>query len=401
MIGQNIKMLMPAPYRQEHDGYLANYDKTRVKKIIGIGREVVAQRKDGSTFPVDLAVSEVDHLKIFTGILRDITERKKAEEAVLESERFAHSTLDALTAQIAIVDQNGKILAVNQSWRKFAAANGPIRGNVSEGATTWARARQMPAGFPTRDRLSPGEFAAVLTAELPEFAIEYPCHAPDQDRWFVVRVTPFPETGPRRVVIAHENITRRKELEREVVEIASLEQRRIGQDLHDTVGQELTALNMLAGDLAEILEDGPSNGSKLVEQMVQGLQRSQKELRTVMRGLLPVAVDAEGLMAALSDLAQRTWQEGKVNCTFDCPKPVAVANNLTATHLYLIAQEAVHNAVKHARPTNIRIITGVEPLLSMSVQDDGIGMPDRADRGPRRPGPAHHAEPCGDHSAPR
>jgi len=241
LIGQNVKMLMPSPYREEHDRYLDNYDKTRVKKIIGIGREVVAQRKDRSTFSVELAVSAVDHLKLFTGILRDIT--------------------------------------------------------------------------------------------------------------------------------------RRKELEREVVEIASLEQRRIGQDLHDSVGQELTALNLLAGDLAESLRTNPANGSKLVEQIVQGLQRSRRELRTVMRGLLPVAVDIEGLMAALSDLADRIRQEGKATCTFDCPEPVSVADNLAATHLYLIAQEAVHNAVKHARPRNIRISLESNHFLELRVQDDGIGMP--------------------------
>ena len=160
-----------------------------------------------------------------------------------------------------------------------------------------------------------------------------------------------------------------------MVEIASLEQRRIGQDLHDSVGQELTALNMLAGDLAETLRTDPANASKLVERMVQGLQRSQQELRAVLRGLLPVAVDAEGLMAALADLADRTQQEGKVACTFDCPEPVSVADNLIATHLYLIAQEAVHNAVKHARPQNIRITLESDHVLVLRVQDDGIGMP--------------------------
>ena len=241
MIGQNVKMLMPSPYREEHDRYLDSYNKTGVKKIIGIGREVVARRKDRSTFPVELAVSDVDQLKLFTGVVRDVT--------------------------------------------------------------------------------------------------------------------------------------RRKELEREVVEIASQEQRRIGQNLHDSVGQELTALNILAGDLAETLVTDPSNGSKLVEQIVQGLRRSQQELRTVMRGLLPVAIDTEGLMAALSDLADRIQQEGKATCKFDCPEPVSVADNLNATHLFLIAQEAVHNAVKHAQPKNIRISLKSGDLLVLNVQDDGIGIP--------------------------
>jgi len=240
MIGQNVKMLMPAPYRDEHDGYLARYLQTGEKHVIGIGREVEGLRKDGSTFPLDLAVSEVGHLQLFTALLRDIS--------------------------------------------------------------------------------------------------------------------------------------RRKELEREVVEIASLERRRIGQDLHDSVSQELTALSMLAGDLAETLRSDPSHASQLVERLVLGLQRGQQELRAVMRGLFPVSVDDGGLMAALSDLASRTQQKNKVTCVFECPKPVLVKDNLIATHLYLIAQEAVHNAVKHAGCNNIRIAVESNRLLVLRVQDDGIGI---------------------------
>jgi PAS domain S-box-containing protein len=241
MLGQSVNLLMPSPYREAHDGYLAEYLQTRKKHIIGISREVVARRKDGRVFPTDLMVNEIEHLKLFTGIHRDLTERKR--------------------------------------------------------------------------------------------------------------------------------------LEREVVEVASLEQRRIGQDLHDSVAQELTALNLLAKDLAETLRADPANASKLVERVEQGLQRSQRELRAVLLGLLPVPVDSEGLMAALADLADRTRQEGEVNCAFDCPEPVAVADNLTATQVYLIAQEAVHNAVKHAQAQTVRIGLTDAGDLVLSVQDDGIGMP--------------------------
>ncbi len=81
IIGQNVSMLMPEPYQSEHDGYLRRYKETGQKHIIGIGREVVGRRKDGTNFPMQLAVSEVelgDH-RLFTGIVRDITEQKNAQ----------------------------------------------------------------------------------------------------------------------------------------------------------------------------------------------------------------------------------------------------------------------------------------------------------------------------------
>src|SRR5262249_37547924 len=81
LLGQNISLLMPLPYREDHDGYIASYLATGEKKIIGIGREVVGQRQDGSTFPMDLSVAEArfSGQRHFVGMIRDITERKRAE----------------------------------------------------------------------------------------------------------------------------------------------------------------------------------------------------------------------------------------------------------------------------------------------------------------------------------
>ena len=101
VIGQNVKLLMPDPYRHEHDDYLGNYVRTGRKKIIGIGREVVGRRKDGTVFPADLAVSEakVGDRRAFVGILRDITGRKQAEEALRESHRKLEQAVAALEKQ--------------------------------------------------------------------------------------------------------------------------------------------------------------------------------------------------------------------------------------------------------------------------------------------------------------
>ena len=97
-VGQNVKMLMPEPYQNEHDQYISHYRETKQKKIIGIGREVRGKRKDGSTFPLDLSVSEIqlDDKVIYSGILRDISVQKETEAAILatnaELEEFAYRT---------------------------------------------------------------------------------------------------------------------------------------------------------------------------------------------------------------------------------------------------------------------------------------------------------------------
>jgi len=100
VIGKNIKMMMPSPYREEHDGYIARYLRTNEARIIGIGRVVVGQRKDGTTFPMELAVGEMrsNNQRYFTGFIRDLTERQTAEARLqeLQSELVHISRLTAM-----------------------------------------------------------------------------------------------------------------------------------------------------------------------------------------------------------------------------------------------------------------------------------------------------------------
>jgi two-component system, LuxR family, sensor kinase FixL len=131
LIGCNVKRLMPEPYAGQHDTYLANYLHTGNKKIIGIGREVVGQRKDGSVFPMDLSVGEAcdgDEL-VFIGIIRDITDRKAAEFAQRESELRLRSIIDTVPNAIVVIDAQGTIQSFSPAAeRLFGYDSGEVIG---------------------------------------------------------------------------------------------------------------------------------------------------------------------------------------------------------------------------------------------------------------------------------
>ena len=161
--------------------------------------------------------------------------------------------------------------------------------------------------------------------------------------------------------------------ERKILEIAGVEQRRIGQDLHDSLGQELTALSLLVDNLAHSLtEKGPQ--SVALHKITAGLKRAQAQVRELSRGLMPVDVDSEGLMAALNDLARRA-SNGEATCRFSCQQQVLVDDNTAATHLFRIAQEAVHNALKHSKAKTITIsLAHKDGQITLQVKDDGVGI---------------------------
>ncbi len=241
MVGQNVSLLMPSPYREEHDQYLENYERTGQAKIIGIGREVQAMRKDGSIFPIELAVSEVDHLHLFTGVIRDITERKR--------------------------------------------------------------------------------------------------------------------------------------LEAEVLRIVEEERMRVAADLHDGICQELVGIQFVTNGLRQDLEKAGHPLAPRARRIEEAIGAAALRTRQTARGMNPVVADGSGLMHALRGLAERTRLRG-VHCAFQCPVPVAIENQTTASELYRIAQEAVQNAVchSHAKRITVRLSeSGSEACLV--VTDNGCGLP--------------------------
>jgi len=250
VIGKNVKILMPSPYREEHDEYLRSYHETGRKRIIGIGREVTGKRKDGSTFPMDLAVSEVElgDRTIFTGIVRDISERRRLEKELL---------------------------------------------NASEE-----------------------------------------------------------------------------------------ERRRIGQDLHDGLGQMLTGIGLLSQDLARELEAEGHERADDVAEITEHIKEADQYARDLSHGLIPVDVEANGLTEALRRLAQNAKRLFNVHCSFREVETVLLHNNTVATHLYRIAQEAVSNAARHGEADDIKIILASgDEQIRLQVRDDGVGFDAEATNG--------------------
>lgn len=163
-------------------------------------------------------------------------------------------------------------------------------------------------------------------------------------------------------------------LEREVLEISESERRRIGHDLHDSLGQRLTAASMTTNALVSVLKTDAPALAERGEEIGRQLRDAIAETRSLAHGLAPVALVDDGLMAALGALAENT-SRGRVRCVFECAEPVRVADAEFAGQLYRIAQEAVNNALKHAAPTEIRIgLERRDGTVILEVEDDGEGF---------------------------
>jgi PAS domain S-box-containing protein len=140
----------------------------------------------------------------------DITERKQAEAEAVAALEFAQETIDALSAHICVLDANGTIISVNRSWRDFADANPPVPENYCNGANYLAVCDGAKGHAAENAEIVAQNIRAVLRGDAKHFQMEYECHSPSEQRWFVIRVTRFVSDGSVKIVVVHENITDRK-----------------------------------------------------------------------------------------------------------------------------------------------------------------------------------------------
>jgi PAS domain S-box-containing protein len=171
------------------------------------------------------------------------------------------------------------------------------------------------------------------------------------------------------------DITERKRLEKEILEISNKEQQRIGHDLHDGVCQQLAAIAFRIHGLARRLQGKAPPESAEAECIGDLVSESLNQTRGVARGLFPVRLEENGLVSALEELADVTGNRFKINCTFGCDGPEPAIENSVALHVYYIAQEAVLNAARHSKAERIAIRLGrAADRLVLTVQDDGLGF---------------------------
>ncbi len=179
-----------------------------------------------------------------------------------------------------------------------------------------------------------------------------------------------------RTATLAEEIQERKRLEQEILEISDHEQQRIGRDLHDSVCQQLTGIELMSHALRKALPPTAKNEAELAGQVAFYTREAIAEVRMIARGLCPVIVEPDGLMSTLPQLAETVTRMFKVTCVIECPRTVLVHDNNVATNLYRIAQEALSNAIKHGRARRTEIHLTADPQeLVLTIRDDGQGLP--------------------------
>lgn len=166
-------------------------------------------------------------------------------------------------------------------------------------------------------------------------------------------------------------------LEREVLAAGERERQSIGADLHDGLGQLLTAVGLMCTALKEDTAVAQPAVAKSLEQMSGMLREAVAQTRYLAHGLVPVGGEPDALQTGLAELAARTNGLGRVRCQLECRRPVLLDDPMVTGHLYRIAQEAVNNALKHAQADRITIrLVQNDGRLLLEVKDNGRGLPE-------------------------
>jgi PAS domain S-box-containing protein len=337
--------------------------------------------------------------------LYDFTEDKRAEAELRDSEQQLRAIIDQTTAGMGRTDLEGRLTFVND---KFCQMLGYKKEELIGKSL---QERTHPDDFPENMRL----FKRMVTKGVPYEMEKRYIRKDGSSIWANVSASPIRNAAgkPQSAVMVvldisdrkkaehalreakllletrvrertaellaanqelQNEIAQRKRLEGEILEISDREQRRLGQDLHDSLCQHLTATAFMARAVALRLRKHRVIEVKDIEKIADFINEGVTEARTISRGLHPVEMDAAGLVTALRTLTNR--ERGQTQCRVEADENIEVADPTVALHLFRIAREAVNNAYKHARAREILVrMRASRKFVELTVRDDGIGLP--------------------------
>ncbi len=314
-----------------------------------------------------------------TVFFSDVTDRYETHRAVLRERELLQASLDALSAHIAILDDKGNIIAVNEAWHRFARNNEyeePSHGLGINYLTGGAAARHEGM---VEERIFRG-LEAVVAGSQSDFQALCPCPAPDRQRWFRLRANRFRAGADARIVVAHEDITdviaaREEvgELSERLLALQEEERRRIAAELHDSTAQHLVAAGL---SLMQVEALGvPPAGRRILDELDRSLEEALRELRIFTYLLHPPGLESDGLSdtvrAFTKGFADRTGLRVSANVAEEVN---ALSADLQHT-LFRIVQEGLANVHRHAGASRAIIslrFTAREAILC--IGDDGRGM---------------------------
>lgn len=289
-------------------------------------------------------------------------------DALKEERNLIATILDSVGGLVVVLDPSGHIVRFNRaceraSGRPFDVVKGLHIGDLFETSEDASRFRVLVDLW--RNEAEPSEQDGCwLTAS--------------GERRIIAWSGTVLRTADGRVeyIIASGNdVSDRKRLERALLEISAREQRRIGQDLHDGLGQHLTGTAFMSKVLQERLEERALPEAIDAGRIVTLVNEAIEKTRELSRGLIPVVSDADGLMGSLQRFATEVEDLFGVSCRFVCDVPVLLDDVETATHLFRIAQEAVTNAIKHGRASGLVIaLSAHDGIGRLVVEDDSRGL---------------------------
>lgn len=210
MLGRSFTMVFPPPQRERVMALHRDYLDDRRGDLSG---EWEVLRHDGAALTIISRSVKVpagegrSHRLVY---VMDITDRRRLELELQASQRFTRSVLDGLSAHVCVIDATGVIVTVNRAWLDFAVGNGGSLGELREGAN-YLGVCEIAAPMSTPDAAEAGQFLVllreVLAGHRTHFQLEYPCHSPSEQRWFMVRVSRIEASDPPRCVVAHDDVT--------------------------------------------------------------------------------------------------------------------------------------------------------------------------------------------------